>query len=105
MELVSQRLDEELLDVLLVDRDLLLIEKRFKMEVHRILVFLCVVQAGDLTRVQDIVDVLQEALIHDLSVVQNERRRHLFTAGHEHLLLQLLTEFRRVKVLSQLNLE
>ena len=75
------------------------------MEVHRILVFLSVVQASDLTGVQDIVDVLQETLIHDLSVVQNERRRHLFTAGHEHLLLKLLTEFRRVKVLGQLNLE
>ena len=76
VELVSERLDEVLLDVFFVDGDFLLVEKRLKMETHIILV-LFVVQVCDLARIQYIVNVFQEALIHDLRVVQNECRRLL----------------------------
>lgn len=104
VEVVSQRLNVLLLYVVLVNWDFLLCQ-----EVCQVFTHLSdvggLVKTRNVSCVEDVVNVLEERLVHDLSVIQDEGGRFLLAARNQHPFFNLLSEFGWVKIFGEHELE
>ena len=76
VEVVTEWLNVLQLAILAINWNLLLVQQLSQIVLHPVLVSF-LIQASDVTSVQQVIDILEERLIHDLGVVQDEGSRLL----------------------------
>ena len=87
MEAIAQLFHEFLVDAVFVDWDLLLRQDLVQAAILHLVQVLLGVQVGDLSGVQDVVHILEEALVHYLSVIEDEGSTFLGSSSDQHLFL------------------
>jgi len=104
MEIELDYFQKLLIGVVFIRCHLLLSHRLLKRVDHPVIVFL-LVQICYLARIQHIIYVLEEGLVHDLGVAQQERRFLVFTPSLQHPLSECFPEIGWLKILSKLQLE
>lgn len=104
MEVVSDTLDKGLVNPVLGLRSLHLLIDLGQRLIHPIVVLLHV-QIRYLTRVEYVVDILEERFVHYLSISHEECALRSITASIEHFDLDILPEVTRSVILGEFDLK
>mmetsp|Transcript_45850 Transcript_45850/g.76280 ORF Transcript_45850/g.76280 Transcript_45850/m.76280 type:complete len:268 (-) Transcript_45850:28-831(-) len=86
------------------NRNIVLFHERMQQLINALQVFRGRKQVWNLATVEQVVDILQEPLVNNLSIVEQEHRVLTFATGTQHQLFHILAKRRIVVAATQLNL-